>query len=212
MLDLPSTVLLSSFSLTCMEFQACECVLSHFSGVRLFATLWTAACQAPLYTAFSRQEYWSGLPCPPPGDLPDPGIEPAVLMLPALADRFVSTSTTWEAQAPGNLQIFCILPDKKNPAWYLSGRSTYNFFFQNPLWDDNSFLNTTLVLNYFMKETQVSILIAYIASYSLFKHSKHDNKRIVLSPMNDVSNYLSLNVQQKNKAELEYFFFFSPRS
>lgn len=44
-----------------------------------------------------------------------------------------------------------------------------------------------------MKETQVSILIAYIASYSLFKHSKHDNKRIVLSPMNDVSNYLSLN-------------------
>lgn len=59
-----------------------------------------------------------------------------------------------------------------------------------------------------MKETQVSILIAYIASYSLFKHSKHDNKRIVLSPMNDVSNYLSLNVQQKNKAELESFFFF----
>lgn len=66
-----------------------------------------------------------------------------------------------------------------------------------------------------MTETQVSILIAYIASYSLFKHSdnnnKHDNKRIVLSPMNDVSNYLSLNVQQKNKAELESFFFFPPK-
>ena len=42
----------------------------------LFATLWTAACQAPLFMGFSRQEYWSGLPCPPPGDLPDPGIGP----------------------------------------------------------------------------------------------------------------------------------------
>ena len=57
----------------------------------------------------------------------------------------------------------------------------------------------------------MSILIAYIASNSLFKHSKHDNKRIVLSPMNDVSNYLSLNVQQENKAELESFFFFFPK-
>ena len=39
-------------------------------------TLWTVACQAPLSMAFSRQEYWSGLPCLPPGDLPDPGFEP----------------------------------------------------------------------------------------------------------------------------------------
>ena len=51
-------------------------MLSHFSCVRLFATLWTAACQAPLSTAFSRQEHWSGLPCPPPGDLPNPGVKP----------------------------------------------------------------------------------------------------------------------------------------
>ena len=49
--------------------------LSCFSRVWLFATLWTVACQAPLSMGFSRQEYWSGLPCPPPGDLPDPGIE-----------------------------------------------------------------------------------------------------------------------------------------
>ena len=41
-----------------------------------FVTLWTVARQAPLSMGFSRQEYWSGLPCPPPGDLPDPGIEP----------------------------------------------------------------------------------------------------------------------------------------
>ena len=51
-------------------------MLTHFNRVQLFATLWTVACQAPLSMGFSRQEYWSGLPCPPPGDLPDPGIEP----------------------------------------------------------------------------------------------------------------------------------------
>ena len=42
----------------------------------LFATLWTVAQQAPLFMAFSKQQYWSGLPCPPPGDLPDPGLKP----------------------------------------------------------------------------------------------------------------------------------------
>ena len=46
------------------------------SRVPLFATLWTVAYQAPQSMGFSRQEYWSGLPCPSPGDLPDPGIEP----------------------------------------------------------------------------------------------------------------------------------------
>ena len=52
------------------------CVLSCFSCVWLFMTLWTVAHQAPLFMGFSRQEYWSGLPFPSPGDLPDPGIEP----------------------------------------------------------------------------------------------------------------------------------------
>ena len=52
-------------------------VLSCFSCVRFFATLWTVAHPAPLSMGFSREEYWSGLPCPPPGDLPDPGIKPA---------------------------------------------------------------------------------------------------------------------------------------
>ena len=46
------------------------------SRVQLLATPWTVACQAPLSLGFSRQEYWSGLPCPPPGDLPNPEIEP----------------------------------------------------------------------------------------------------------------------------------------
>ena len=53
--------------------------------LQLCPTLWTAACQAPLSMGLSRQEYWSGLPCSPPGDLPDPGIEPASPTSPALA-------------------------------------------------------------------------------------------------------------------------------
>ena len=52
------------------------CVLSHFSCVRLFATPWTVTCQAPLSMESSRREYWNGLPCPPPGDLPSPTIKP----------------------------------------------------------------------------------------------------------------------------------------
>ena len=53
---------------------SCLCVFSHFSHVWLLVTPWTVACQAPLSMGFSRQEHWRGLPCPPPGDLPDPGI------------------------------------------------------------------------------------------------------------------------------------------
>ena len=74
------------------------CVLSHFSHVQFFATPWTVISQAPLSMGFSRQEYWSGLPCPPPRDLHDAGIEPKCLMSPALAGRFFTTSATWEAQ------------------------------------------------------------------------------------------------------------------
>ena len=63
------------------------------------ATLWTVARQAPLSMRFSRQESWSGLPFPPPGDLPDLRIEPVTLMSLALAGGFFTISTTWEAQA-----------------------------------------------------------------------------------------------------------------
>ena len=75
----------------------CVCTLSCFSCVWLFATLWTIACQAPLSMGFSRQERWTGLPCPPPGDLPDPGIKPGPLVSPALTGRFFTTSAAWEA-------------------------------------------------------------------------------------------------------------------
>ena len=59
------------------EVPVCVCLLSCFSHVQLYATLWTATHQAPLSMGFSRQEYWSRLPCPPPEDLPNPGTEPA---------------------------------------------------------------------------------------------------------------------------------------
>ena len=67
------------------------CVLRGFSCVQLFVTLWTVACQTPLSVGFSRQEYWSGLLCPPPGDLPDPGIEYASPCISRIPGRF-STS------------------------------------------------------------------------------------------------------------------------
>ena len=74
------------------------CVLSY---VWAFATPRTVAHQAPLFMGFSWQEYWSGLPFPTPGDLPDPGIETASLSSPALAGRFFTTRATWEAPLKG---------------------------------------------------------------------------------------------------------------
>ena len=80
-------------SFVCM----CVCMLSHLSRVQLFVTPWTVAFQAPLSMGFSRQEYWSGFPYPPPGDLPDLGDEPTSLTTTALAGRVFPASTTWEA-------------------------------------------------------------------------------------------------------------------
>ena len=77
------------------------CMLSHLSRVQLFATPWTVANQAPLSMGFSRQESWSGLPCLPLGDLPDPGTELASLTSPAMAGGFSITSATWEALVIG---------------------------------------------------------------------------------------------------------------
>ena len=73
------------------------CMLSHFSHIQLFVTLWTVARQAPLPMGFSRQEYWSGLPFLSPGDVPHPGIKPESLTSPALVGRFLTTSAAWEA-------------------------------------------------------------------------------------------------------------------
>ena len=81
----------SQYSKICLELSLIlslmlrnVCVLNHFSHVQVFASLSIVDCQAPLSMGFSRQEYCSGLPCPPPGDLPDPGIEPMSPVAPAL--------------------------------------------------------------------------------------------------------------------------------
>ena len=68
----------------CVCVCVCVCMLHHFSHVSLFVILWTVACQAPVSMGLSREEYWSGLPCPPAGDLPNPGIEPMSPVVPAL--------------------------------------------------------------------------------------------------------------------------------
>ena len=81
----------------CIDHYLTLCVLSHFSSVCLFVTLWAVAWQPPLSMGFSRQEYWSGVSCPPPGDLPHPGTESVSLRSSALAGRFFTTSNTWEA-------------------------------------------------------------------------------------------------------------------
>ena len=83
------------FSTNGTEGAECSCMLSRFSHVQLFVTVWTEALHAPLSMGFSRQEYWSGLPCPPPGDLPDLGIE--LMSLNVSSNGFFTTSPNWEA-------------------------------------------------------------------------------------------------------------------
>ena len=90
----------SSILLPRAHFMQRLCVCLHaqsLSHVLVFAAPWAIAHQVPLSMEFSGQEYWSVLPCPPPGDLPDPGIEPASFASPALAAGFFTTSATWEA-------------------------------------------------------------------------------------------------------------------
>ena len=89
------------------------CCASCFSRIRLFATLWTIDRQTSLSTGFSRQEYWSGLPRPPPGDLPDPGIKLACLLFPVLAGGFFTTSATWEA----HFSVGCFLIVVMSECW-----------------------------------------------------------------------------------------------
>ena len=85
----------------------CACVISHFSRARLFVTPLTVAHQAPLSVGFSRQEYLSGLPCSPPGDLPDSGAGPASLLSPALAGGFFIATPS--EKSPGSRQLWLSL-------------------------------------------------------------------------------------------------------
>ena len=80
-------------------------MLSHFSYARLFVTLWTVAHQAPLSIGFSRQEYWSGLPCLPLGDLTNPGIEPTSPVSPTLQADALPTEPPRKPLLTGLQQI-----------------------------------------------------------------------------------------------------------
>ena len=84
----------------------CASMLSCFSQVQLFATLWTIVHQALLPMGFSRQEYWSGLPCPPPGDLPNPGIEPESPVSPAF--QAVSLLLSHQGNPTGTIQFISV--------------------------------------------------------------------------------------------------------
>ena len=81
--DIAGPTRFSLWSWLCKRNYMPDFMLSCFIRVWLFATLWTVAHKAPLAVGFSKQEYWSGLPSPPPGDLPNPGIQPRPLALPA---------------------------------------------------------------------------------------------------------------------------------
>ena len=94
--------------------------VKSLSRVRLFVTLWTVAHQAPLSMEFSRQEYWSGLPFPSPGDLPDPGIEPRSSAL--WADALTSES-------PGKPKVSQSCPTLCDPVDYSPpGSSVHGIF------------------------------------------------------------------------------------
>ena len=85
-------------------------IRNHFNHVQLFVAPWTIACQAPLSMGFSRQEYWRGFPCPPPGIFPTQGWNPHLLTSPALAGGFFTTSTTWEEATEKAYEHYIIIP------------------------------------------------------------------------------------------------------
>ena len=98
--DLPEPISPSYFHDKVLVDSSSACsvsMLSCFSHVRIFATLWTIAHQTSLCMGRYRQEHWGELPCPPPVDLPYLETEPISLMSPSLACRFFTTSATWEA-------------------------------------------------------------------------------------------------------------------
>ena len=88
------------FYLTSFKSYCCCCYCLVAMSFWLFVASWTVAHQA----SPSRQEYWSGLTCSPPGDLPDPGMDPALITSPSLTGRFFITSTTWEALYNGHVK------------------------------------------------------------------------------------------------------------
>ena len=109
-----------------------EVKVKSLSHVRLFATPWTVAYQASLSMGFSRQECWSGLPFPSPGDLPDPGIESVSLTSPAFTGVFLTSSTTWEA--PYHRLTISNSPSHWGPIHHISCLVPRVFHLPPPFW------------------------------------------------------------------------------
>ena len=157
--------------LLCVAFSAFlrnECMLGCCSRVWLFVTPWTVARQAPLFMEFSRQEYCSGLPLPPPGDLSNPEIEPTSLKPPALAGGFITTSATWEGIVDKTVRHL------KCPWWL----DTHTHTHTHTLWKDSptEFINTAVTSHiyhscvheniYILLSYQVSIIQCSVVLYS----------------------------------------------
>ena len=114
--NLAYSEIISSFSTFCSSDNR-SCVSAQLlSHVWITETPWTVARQASLSMGFSKQEYWSGLPCLPPGDLPSPGIEPTSITSPALAGKSFTTSATWEALLKSVAHLLSWL--SSNQAWF----------------------------------------------------------------------------------------------
>ena len=126
------------------NYRGSQCSRScvHAKSLQSCLILCDSMDQVPLSMGFSRQEYWSGLPCLPPGNLPDPGIKPMSLTSPALPGRFFTTSTIWEAW---NLSALI-----SGPQWEYNIQTTWL-----SLWD---------LLRYFMEYTRFQGLLLWSAS------------------------------------------------
>ena len=107
---------------------ACICAKS-LQSCRTLVSPWTVACQVPLSMGFSRQEYWSGLPCPPPGDLPNPETKPTDVTCPVLADVFFPTSATCCCRQVASVVSDSVRPHRRQPTrlprpWDSPGKNT----------------------------------------------------------------------------------------
>ena len=140
-------------------------MLGRFSHVWLFATLWIVACQALLSMRFSRQKYWSGLPCPPPEDLSNPRTKPASLVSPALAGGFFTTRDTWEAPTPSgptHNSTFMLSHKRLHPQHSVAHHSLIpvRFLVYEPLSELSGF---SLLLNYKFLEARGHVLDNFVA-------------------------------------------------
>ena len=103
----------------------CVRVCCYFCHIRLYVTLWTVAHEAPLSMGYSRHEYWSGLPYPPPGGRSDPGIKPVSFMSLVSSGQFFTTSTTWEAPYKFTGFKYCKIFCNIKLAWNLWRQNTF---------------------------------------------------------------------------------------